>query len=85
MARDVVPGIKAGLKELKNRLFFVLLGIIVYRFGAYIPVPGIDPLKLAQFFNSQSNSIFGLFNMFSEFLANNWRILMNPSHNCCMS
>jgi preprotein translocase subunit SecY len=63
--RDVVPGVKAGLQELKNRLLFVLLGVIIYRFGAYIPVPGIDPIKLAQFFNSQSNSIFGLFNMFS--------------------
>ena len=65
MAKDVVPGVKSGLKELKSRLFFVLIAIIVYRFGAYIPVPGIDPIKLAHFFNSQTNSIFSLFNMFS--------------------
>ncbi len=54
-----------SLTELKHRLLFVLIGIIVYRLGSYIPVPGIDPAKLAQFFNTQSNTILGLFNMFS--------------------
>ncbi len=54
-----------SLTELKHRLLFVLLGIVVYRLGSYIPVPGIDPVKLAQFFNTQSNTILGLFNMFS--------------------
>lgn len=54
-----------GLTELKNRLFFVVLGILVYRLGAHIPVPGLDPLRLANFFNEQQNTIFGLFNMFS--------------------
>lgn len=54
-----------GLLELKRRLLFVLLGILVYRVGAYIPVPGIDPIKLAHFFHSQENTILGMFNMFS--------------------
>lgn len=54
-----------GLAELKSRLIFVLLGILVYRLGAHIPVPGLDPQKLAHFFNQQQNTIFGLFNMFS--------------------
>ena len=54
-----------GLVELKHRLLFVLIGMIVYRLGAYIPVPGIDPLKLAAFFQGQENTILGLFNMFS--------------------
>lgn len=54
-----------GLAELKSRLMFVLLGILVYRLGAHIPVPGLDPQKLAHFFNQQQNTIFGLFNMFS--------------------
>ena len=54
-----------GLVELRRRLFFVLIGIIVYRLGAYIPVPGINPIRLAAFFHSQENTILGLFNMFS--------------------
>lgn len=55
----------AGLQELKSRLWFVLLGILIYRLGAHIPVPGLDPERLAQFFLQQQNTIFGLFNMFS--------------------
>ena len=54
-----------GLAELKSRLMFVALGILVYRLGAHIPVPGLDPQKLANFFNEQQDTIFGLFNMFS--------------------
>ncbi len=54
-----------GLAELKARLIFVMVGILVYRLGAHIPVPGLDPQKLAHFFNEQQNTIFGLFNMFS--------------------
>lgn len=55
----------AGLAELKSRLMFVVIGILVYRLGAHIPVPGLDPVKLANYFNDQQNTIFGLFNMFS--------------------
>ena len=55
----------SGLAELKARLWFVVLGILVYRIGAHIPVPGLDPERLAQFFLQQQNTIFGLFNMFS--------------------
>tara|TARA_R110002126_G_scaffold272886_2_gene417228 strand:- start:19593 stop:20927 length:1335 start_codon:yes stop_codon:yes gene_type:complete len=54
-----------GLAELKIRLLFVLVAILVYRLGAHIPVPGLDPQKLANFFSEQQNTIFGLFNMFS--------------------
>ncbi|WP_419420023.1 preprotein translocase subunit SecY [Legionella sp. D16C41] len=56
---------KGGLAELKARLLFVILGILIYRLGAHIPVPGLDPQKLANFFGEQQNTIFGLFNMFS--------------------
>ncbi len=56
---------QGGLDELKSRLLFVLLAILVYRLGAHIPVPGLDPEKLFNFFNQQQNTIFGLFNMFS--------------------
>ncbi len=56
---------RGGLAELKSRLLFVIIGILIYRLGAHIPVPGLDPQKLANFFNEQQNTIFGLFNMFS--------------------
>ncbi|ODN42800.1 preprotein translocase subunit SecY [Piscirickettsia litoralis] len=55
----------SGLAELRKRLFFLLIAIVVYRIGSHIPVPGIDPNKLAQFFDSQGKTILGLFNMFS--------------------
>jgi len=51
--------------ELKRRLFFLLLALIVYRIGAHVPVPGIDPLVLKDLFESQENSVLGIFNMFS--------------------
>lgn len=54
-----------GLKELKYRLFFLLFVICIFRIGAHVPVPGLDPQKLAQFFNAQQGGILGLFNMFS--------------------
>ena len=58
-------GSRGGLAELKSRLMFVLIAILVYRLGAHIPVPGLDPERLLNFFNQQQNTIFGLFNMFS--------------------
>ncbi|MEY3981563.1 MAG: hypothetical protein RLZZ281_432, partial [Pseudomonadota bacterium] len=48
-----------------NGLVFLVLALIVYRLGAHIPVPGIDPEQLARLFDSQSGGILGLFNMFS--------------------
>lgn len=60
-----VTSAKAGIDNLKKRLLFVLGAIIVYRVGSHIPVPGIDPVKLANFFSQRANTIFGLFNMFS--------------------
>lgn len=54
-----------GLSELKARLLFVLGAFFVYRVGAHIPVPGIDPKALAVMFEQQSGSILDMFNMFS--------------------
>ncbi|HSW69528.1 MAG TPA: preprotein translocase subunit SecY [Gammaproteobacteria bacterium] len=54
-----------GLVDLKRRLQFVLLAIIVFRIGSYIPVPGLNPIRLQALFNAQQNNIIGLFNMFS--------------------
>ncbi|MDQ6980025.1 MAG: preprotein translocase subunit SecY [Ghiorsea sp.] len=51
--------------ELKQRILFVLAMLIVYRIGAHIPVPGMDAQVLAQFFEQTSNSLLGLFDMFS--------------------
>lgn len=56
---------EGGLSELKRRLLFVLIGIIIYRIGAYIPVPGINPARLAELFRQEQGGILGLFNMFS--------------------
>lgn len=56
---------QSPLSELKQRLLFVLLAIIVYRIGAHIPVPGLDPQRLLELFSQQKNGIIGLFNMFS--------------------
>ncbi|PXW82530.1 protein translocase subunit secY/sec61 alpha [Nitrosomonas sp. Nm84] len=51
--------------ELKRRLWFLLLALIVYRIGAHVPVPGIDPIILKDLFESQESSVLGMFNMFS--------------------
>jgi len=51
--------------DLKKRLTFLLLALVVFRIGAHIPVPGIDPIRLAELFQSQQGGILGLFNMFS--------------------
>jgi preprotein translocase subunit SecY len=51
--------------DLRRRLVFLLLALVVYRIGAHVPVPGIDPNQLQQFFSRQSGGILSLFNMFS--------------------
>ena len=53
------------MEELKKRLLFVFGAILVYRIGTYIPVPGINPAALANFFEQQSGTIIDMFNMFS--------------------
>jgi len=54
-----------NFSELRARLLFVLGAFVVYRVGAHIPVPGIDPKALAIMFEQQSGSILDMFNMFS--------------------
>ena len=51
--------------DLWRRLWFLLGALVVYRIGAHIPVPGIDPARLAELFQSQQGGILGVFNMFS--------------------
>lgn len=58
-------GNQGGLNELWSRVKFVFLAILVYRIGAHIPVPGINPDALARMFQQNEGTILGLFNMFS--------------------
>ncbi|GAA0699183.1 preprotein translocase subunit SecY [Marinobacterium maritimum] len=62
---QIPAGMQSGLKELWARLRFVLIAIIVYRIGAHIPVPGINPDRLAALFDQNQGTILSLFNMFS--------------------
>ena len=57
----------AGSKygDLKRRLLFLLMALVVYRIGAHVPVPGIDPVQLEELFKAQQGGILGMFNMFS--------------------
>lgn len=57
--------INNGLSDLFHRVLFVLIAILIFRVGSYIPVPGLNPQRLQDFFSSQQNNIVGLFNMFS--------------------
>jgi preprotein translocase subunit SecY len=58
-------GNTAKFGDLWRRLWFLLGALVVYRIGAHIPVPGIDPVKLAELFQSQQGGILGVFNLFS--------------------
>ena len=55
----------AKAEELKKRIWFTLGALLVYRFGTYIPLPGIDPSAWDQIFRQQAGGILGMFNMFS--------------------
>ncbi len=58
-------GNQKGLGELWARLRFLFLAIVVYRIGTHIPVPGLDPERIANLFNQNQGTILGMFNMFS--------------------
>src|ERR1700684_3208602 len=51
--------------ELKNRLWFTLAALVIYRLGTYIPLPGIDPQILQEVFSRNAGGILGMFDMFS--------------------
>src|SRR5580698_9893238 len=51
--------------ELKSRIKFTVLALIVYRIGTYIPIPGIDPVVLGELFKQHGGGIMDMFNMFS--------------------
>lgn len=62
---QIPAGMQSGLGELWSRLRFVLIAVIVYRIGSHIPVPGINPDRLAALFDQNQGTILSLFNMFS--------------------
>lgn len=55
---------QSGVSELKKRVLFLLGALLVYRIGSYVPVPGLNPEKIAELFSS-NQGIFGYFNLFS--------------------
>ena len=65
MAAGAGIGALAKANELKQRLWFTVGALIIYRLGTYLPLPGIDPGALADIFSQQSSGILGMFDMFS--------------------
>jgi preprotein translocase subunit SecY len=63
--RPSLPVNQKGLGELWARLRFLLLAIVVYRIGTHIPLPGIDPDRVADLFRQNQGTLLGMFNMFS--------------------
>jgi preprotein translocase subunit SecY len=63
-AAGMVPDL-SKLGEVKNRLWFLLGALVVFRIGTFIPVPGIDPAQLEQLFDQSRGTILDIFNMFS--------------------
>ena len=59
------PAMRQGMGELWRRIVFLFLALIVFRLGAHVPVPGINPDRLAQMFEQNKDTILSLFNMFS--------------------
>ena len=65
LAQSLNWGAFSKATELKNRLWFTLGALVVYRIGTYIPLPGIDPGILREIFESQRGGILGIFDLFS--------------------
>ncbi len=53
------------MQELRQRILFLVLALVVYRIGTFIPVPGINPAIMSVIFDQQKDTILGVFNMFS--------------------
>jgi preprotein translocase subunit SecY len=65
LASNMNFGVFSRATELKKRLWFVLLALIVYRIGAHVPVPGIDPHIMEEIFLKHQGGVLGMFNMLS--------------------
>lgn len=65
LAANFNVGSFAKAKELKQRIVFTLIALVIYRLGTYIPLPGIDPIAYESIFAQQAGGILGMFNMFA--------------------
>ena len=65
LANNMNFGALGRASELRNRLLFTLAALIVFRLGTFLPIPGINPVALQQFFEQQSSGILGIFDTFS--------------------
>ena len=65
LANNLNFGALGKATELRQRLFFTLGALIIFRLGTFLPIPGINPLALQQFFEQQSSGILGIFDTFS--------------------
>lgn len=65
LAANLNFGAFAKADDLKRRIYFTLGALIVYRFGTFIPLPGINPTAFAQTFHANAGGILGMFNMFA--------------------
>ncbi|WP_035061772.1 preprotein translocase subunit SecY [Andreprevotia chitinilytica] len=65
MANPALASAGSKFADLKKRVWFLVGALIVYRIGAHIPVPGINPAELAKLFESQQTGLLNMFNMFS--------------------
>jgi preprotein translocase subunit SecY len=65
LAANINWGAFGKAQELQRRIWFTLGALIVYRLGTYIPIPGLDPIQLAQLMEQQTKGILGIFNMLS--------------------
>ena len=65
LANNLNLGSIGKATELRNRLLFTLGALIVFRLGTFLPIPGINPVSLQQFFEQQSSGILGIFDTFS--------------------
>ncbi|MDP1639770.1 MAG: preprotein translocase subunit SecY, partial [Hyphomicrobium sp.] len=61
LAANLNFGAFAKADDLKRRIYFTLGALIVYRFGTFIPLPGINPVAFAQTFNANASGILGMF------------------------
>jgi preprotein translocase subunit SecY len=65
LAKNANWGALAKASELKKRLWFVVIALLVYRLGSYIPVPGIDPAIWEEIYSQKGGGILDMFNMFA--------------------
>ncbi len=65
LAANLNLGVLSKATELKQRIWFTLGALIIYRLGTYIPVPGVDAAVMAQMLHQNGGGILGMFDMFT--------------------